>query len=67
MMLTQDQADTIADIIDAGTQGNWPNTKYYLLEELGHSPEAIMDAVNALADITGRDPVIDASSLEDDG
>lgn len=62
-MLTSEQADILCDVIDAGTDGTWPHVRDHLLE-IGWTPEQVVAAVEALAEIAGRSPQFEIEDFE---
>ena len=60
-MVTPMQMTTLLDLIDAGTQGNFPSVKAWMIDELGYEPEQVVADVNAACAETGRDPMMDAA------
>ena len=54
IMITEKDAEIILDIIEAGTDGNWPNVRDRLLER-GYQPKEVEDATGRLAKMVGQD------------
>jgi len=58
-MLTSEQADILVDLIEAGSDGNYPNM-IARCREIGWTDEQVEEAGQVLADLAGRDnPVED--------
>lgn len=53
--MNDEQSNVILDLLEAATSGNWPNTRDFLIGEMGYSPDDIIDAWNALETMAGRD------------
>lgn len=60
--MTPTQANILVSLIEAATDGNWPNVRRTLVDDQGWTPREIVDAATALCKLAGMSPTI---SLED--
>ena len=63
-MLTREQACIVLDLIELGTDGNWPTVRDGMLEK-GHNPGDIEMACGQVAQMADMDNPIDAGDFDD--